>query len=211
MKAIIEKALLASSTYPAYRKMMDDLLAAGKTTGPNQSDFYLEVTRLNQARMNRLDKRPRFLPEMEHLLAHLSRPFTLLVLTEAWCGDAAQTVPLLYHMAQASEQIDLRLVLRDEHPELMDLFLVNGGRSIPRVLILDNEDKGVRGVWGPRPEPAQAMAMAYKQQSPPKEDYQAFNVRLHKWYAKDKTVTAQQELIALLQAATRDISTSYPS
>ena len=198
MKSLIEAALAQSYTYSEYRTFFAGLVEEGKTTGPNQSEFYVEITRLNQSRMERLDKKARFTPSMEAGLAGLTKKYTFLVLTEAWCGDAAQTTPLLNHMAQASDNIDLYFALRDEHADLMNHFLTDGGRSIPKVIILDPETKKVLGSWGPRPTPAQEMAMAYKYQPAPKEDYGVFNIALHKWYAKDKTKTSQDELLTLL-------------
>ncbi|MEM6773034.1 MAG: thioredoxin family protein [Bacteroidota bacterium] len=199
MKTLIEKTLLQSYTYADYRELVAQLVEEGKTTGPNQSEFYVDITKLNQSRMDRLDKKARFSSEMENMLAGLTRPYTFLVLTEAWCGDAAQTTPLLNHMATATDQINLRFALRDDNPELMDHFLTDGGRSIPKVIILAPETNEVLDSWGPRPAPAQEMAMAHKYQPEPKPDYNTFNVALHKWYAKDKTQTSQEELMALLE------------
>lgn len=198
MKSLIEAALAQSYTYSAYRSFVAELVEQGKTTGPNQSEFYVDITRLNQSRMDRLDKKARFTPEMEAGLANLTKKYTFLVLTEAWCGDAAQTTPLLNHMAKASPNIDLHFALRDENSELMDHFLTDGGRSIPKVIIMDAATQNVLGSWGPRPTPAQEMAMAYKYKPAPKEEYSVFNVALHKWYAKDKTKTSQEELLTLL-------------
>ena len=112
--------------------------------------------------MDRLDKKSRFTPATEAGLVRLANHYQLLVLTEAWCGDAAQSIPLHNHMAEATDNLDLRLVLRDEHPELMDHFLTDRGRSIPKVIILDADTQEVLGSWGPRPAPAQEMAMDYK-------------------------------------------------
>lgn len=186
-------------TYPQYRKRLTELLAEGKTTGPNQSENYLEAARLNQHRMDRLDRKARFSPAMEALLADLGKPYLLLALTEGWCGDAAQLLPLINHMAEATDQLSLRLVLRDEQLELMDQFLTDGGRGIPKVLVLDPDSLAVVADWGPRPAPAQQLAMDYKYQREPKMDYDTYNKALHTWYARDKTQTAQEELVALFE------------
>lgn len=199
MQALINQALANARSYPDYRAYLSDLLAAGKTTGPNQSDSYVQFTQLNQSRMDRLDKRDRFLPEMIEMLGQLKRPTLMLTLTEGWCGDAAQIIPLLHHMTKASDLLDLQLVLRDEHPELMDQFLTDGARSIPKVIFIDPTTKAVLGDWGPRPIEAQQMTMDYKHLPEPKPDYNAYQKEIHKWYARDKTASTQGELIKALR------------
>ncbi len=199
MQAQIDQALVEARTYPAYRKFLTDLLAEGKTTRPTQTESYLQFARLNQSRMDRLDKRDRFLPEMVTLLQTLRRNVLLLVITEGWCGDAAQIVPLLYHLTNTTEQLDLGLVLRVEHPALMDHFLTEGARSIPKVIFLDATTHQVLGSWGPRPQVAQQMTMDYKHQPEPKPDYATYQKELHTWYARDKTASTQRELMAVIR------------
>lgn len=198
MTDLIANALHKAHTYSEYRQLLTDLLAEGKTTGPNQSDFYIKIATLNQQRMNRLDKRTKLLPVLTLALEKLTRPYTLLVLTEGWCGDAAQIVPILNLAVAYSNSLEMKLVLRDEHLDLMDQFLTDNGRSIPKVLFIDPETLEVIADWGPRPAPAQQMAMAYKYQPEPKPSYEIHHHELHAWYAKDKTITTQQELAALL-------------
>lgn len=74
----------------------------------------------------------------------------LLVLSEDWCGDASNTVPLLARLAEATPDLELRIVERDANPELMDRYTTDGSRSIPLVVVLD-EDFEPRGRWGPDP------------------------------------------------------------
>ncbi|MEO0732750.1 MAG: thioredoxin family protein [Bacteroidota bacterium] len=200
MQDHIDHAVQSAFTYPAYRAHLTALLAEGKTTGPNQTETYLAAATINQSRMDRLDRKARFLPEMEQTLAELDRPYLLLALTEGWCGDAAQLLPLINHLAEASDLLELQLILRDEHTDLMDLFLTDGGRGIPKILFLDPETHAVLKHWGPRPAPAQEMAMNYKHQRGPAMDYDTYNKALHTWYARDKTRTAQAELVALLKS-----------
>ena len=191
-------ALRDARPYADYRAHLSDLLAQGKTTGPNQSELYLEIARLNQSRMDRLDKRPRLTPELGALLSGLRRDYLFLVLSEGWCGDAAQSVPVMNWLAEASPRIALRVALRDEHPALMDQYLTNGGRSIPKLLMLDAQASEVLADWGPRPLVAQALTLRYLRKPEPKEDYRAHHMELHRWYARDKTASTQAELGALL-------------
>lgn len=200
MQSLLRSTLDKGLTYQQYRDLLTKLLAEGRTTGPNQTDIYMDAARLNQSRMDRLDRKARFSPDLEALLASLDKNYLLLALTEGWCGDAAQLLPLINHLAEATDKLTLSLVLRDENLELMDHFLTDGGRGIPKVLILDPESLAVLADWGPRPAPAQELAMDYKYQRGPEMDYDTYNKALHTWYARDKTKTTQEELVALFQS-----------
>lgn len=189
-------------TYAQYRSLIDTLIAQEKTTGSNHSEAMLEYTRLNIARMNRLDKTTRLLEEETEKLNRLERPVNWLVLTEAWCGDAAQVIPVLNKMAEQNDAISLRLILRDEHPEVMDAFLTNGGRSIPKLIFLEAEkDERVLGSWGPRPERVQQMMTDSRDRlaaiinpEEKKAAYQELVQKAQLWYAKDKTKSIQKEV-----------------
>lgn len=196
---LIASSLEKSMDYPTYRQMITDLLAEGKTTGSNQSEDFIYYTQLNQQRMDRLDKRAKLSPDWENVLSNLSRSYVMLTITEAWCGDAAQNVPLIDLLAKSSPQITHSLVLRDENPELMDRYLTNGARSIPITAFFDAQTGIELGSWGPRPATAQEMVMAYKALPDPKPPYTDMVKDVQLWYAKDRTASAQQELLALFQ------------
>ncbi|MEM1134986.1 MAG: thioredoxin family protein, partial [Bacteroidota bacterium] len=112
-------------------------------------------------------------------------------------GDAAQILPVLNKIAEASPNIELLTLLRDENLRLMDSFLTNGGRSIPKLIILDKKSISVKGSWGPRPKPAQDMFLVYKHNKE-KVAYEDFQAELQKWYLKDKAGAIQDELFELL-------------
>ncbi len=118
------------------------------------------------------------------------------MLTEAWCGDAAQIIPLMAKVADASPLITLKLLLRDEYPEVIDAYLTNGSRSIPKLICLTEDLKEV-GTWGPRPAEAQQLMNDFKQQHPD-EDYQALAKEMQLWYARDRTRAIQKEFVKLL-------------
>lgn len=199
MKHIIEASLGRSMSYAQYRRLLTDLLEDGKTTGPNQSKTYLDAAVQNQSRMNRLDRRSRFTESMEEAMNALSGKYLMLAITEGWCGDAAQIIPLVNHLAELSDHLELKLVLREENPDLMDQFLTNGARGIPMIIFLDPDTLEVITHWGPRPAPAQQMVMDYKADPSPEKNYDTFNVALHTWYARDKTRTIQAELVRVLR------------
>lgn len=178
-------------TYSEYRDMIDLLLTERKTTGSNRSDSYIKYTEMNVRRMKRLDKQPAIVPEALEVLKNMETPMLWLIITEAWCGDAAQIVPIIERMANESPNVITRYILRDEHPEIMDQFLTDGGRGIPVIVSIDPFTGEVLGYWGPRPKEAQDMMRDWKEKGT--EPYAEFSERLHTWYAKDKTVQIQLE------------------
>jgi len=187
--------LEAGMSYSAYRQRIDDLLAQGKTTGPNQSESYTKYTELNVRRMRRVDKTTKLQPELIVQLEKVNQPWIWVLLTEGWCGDAAQSVPVLAQMAEISPNIQLKLLLRDEHPEVMGAYLTNGGRSIPKLICL-NEELETLGTWGPRPEAAQQLFNEFKERYGEKfrDHYSEWSEQLQLWYARDRTQAIQQEL-----------------
>ena len=182
-------------TYASYRELLDNLLQQGKTTGTNQSESMVNYATLNERRMKKWDKIGKITPELMDKLMSIDQKMTWLVVTEGWCGDAAQNLPFLNKMAELNPNIDLRFVVRDENLPLIDAFLTNGGRSIPKLIALDSE-LSVLGTWGPRPEPVQKAFLENKvsQERTGKE----FTEYLHLWYAKDKGITLQGEILAIL-------------
>ncbi len=181
--------------YADYRKMINDLFELGKTTGEDHSESMLDYTKMNVHRMNRLDKTIELSDSIIEKLENVQCPVNWLLLTEAWCGDAAQNVPILAKMADASPNVNLRLVLRDENLDIMDQYLTNGGRAIPKLVILDGDYNEI-ATWGPRPSTVQEMVMENKRTGG--MPYSEFGKVVQKWYAKDKGQTLQREMMAVI-------------
>jgi hypothetical protein len=189
--------LATAYTYSTYRQLIDNLMAEGKTTGPQQSLQLLEYAGLNVQRMQRIDKTVRVQPELAAAAAGLQHNYIWLIITEGWCGDAAQVVPVLEAVAQASGgHLTTRYLLRDENLDLIDQYLTAGSRAIPKVLVLRADTLAEVTTWGPRPAPAHELVMRLKAEGMAHDD---FIKELHTWYAHDRTQTTQQELLALLQ------------
>jgi hypothetical protein len=203
MNTISPKVIQEAYTYEAYRQLIDDLLLQKKATGDDHSEAMLHYTNMNIVRMNRLDKKVKLYEETIEFLNKLEDSQIWLVLTEGWCADAAQTIPVMHKMAEASEHIELKLILRDEHLDIMDQFLTNGGRSIPKLIVL-NEDLEVLASWGPRPTEAQELLLQAKNMLKQLEGdaktagIEQLKIDIQKWYNKDKTIQTQQEIIAAL-------------
>jgi len=185
-------------TYAAYCQLIDELMAQNRTTGTTQTELLLQYARLNIKRMQRVDKTVQLLPELQETLAQLAQRYVWLVITEGWCGDAAQLVPVLEAVARASHgKLTTRYVLRDENLDLMDRYLTNGARAIPKLVVLHADTLAEAATWGPRPTPAQELFVRLKQEQVP---YQEFATQLHGWYAQDRTLSTQRELLELLRS-----------
>jgi hypothetical protein len=196
MKDIIQESLKNTYTYLEYKNLVKHLLAEGKSTGPNQSEALTNYSLLNDKRMKRLDKTIKLTETTQLEIAKVTQPQTWLVITEGWCGDAAQNLPVIDKMASLNSNIELKLVLRDENLALMDLFLTNGGRSIPKLIILD-KDVNVMNTWGPRPKVATKMVADYKAEHGALDA--AFKQDLQVWYNKDKGQSTQNDFVEMIQ------------
>lgn len=191
---VLNQAQAHGMSYANYRQLIDSLLQQGKTTGPDQSEKMLGYARLNQQRMQRIEKQLSVLPELLDAVSKTNVEQTWVVLTEGWCGDAAQNLPLIARVAEASPYITFRVLLRDEHPAVMDQYLYNGTRSIPRVILFK---QGLEvAVWGPRPAPAQEIVDEGKRTQRPHDEW---SKELHAWYGRDKTQTLQREWANLIR------------
>jgi len=195
MKKSIEEGLQKAISYTSYRKRISDLIASGKSSGPIQSEDLLNYSKLNDRRMTRLDKTIQLSHETLLALKKNDKPITWLVLTEGWCGDAAQTLPVINKIADESDLITLKIIFRDEHEELMSHFLTNGGKSIPKLLVLNSEND-VLNTWGPRPNIATKMVQDYKNTHGQLDA--AFKQELQVWYNKNKGVNIQENMVGLL-------------
>ena len=192
MKQLFAKILENAVSYPEYRTLVHDLLSVGKSTGPIQSEALTNYSLLNDRRMKRLDKTIKISDETKAVFKSITEKQTWLVLTEGWCGDAAQNLPVIQKLAAENENIALKIVLRDEYLELMDLFLTNGGRSIPKVIVLDAQNN-VQHTWGPRPTLATEMMTDYKAKNG-SIDAQ-FKQDLQVWYNKNKGQSVQEDFV----------------
>lgn len=197
MKLAIAESLLKSVSYIKYRKIVSDKLAAGEVTGDRQTPELVHYTLLNETRMNRLDKKVIIPEDIIQRLLNLKKTYTWLVISEGWCGDAAQLLPVFNKLAMITPHIEMKIVFRDEHPALMDMFLTNGARSIPKLIVLDRESKSVIGNWGPRPKAATNLVKSYREQYGKIDD--TLKTELQLWYLHDKGLSTQDEIATLMR------------
>ena len=195
---LINNSLKKGTSYLAYRTLIKNLLTQEKSTGDNQSEDFLNYSKLNDKRMDRLDKTLKISEETAASINSLKNDFTFLVIAEGWCGDAAQILPVLNKISEASSKINLKIVLRDENEELMNQFLTNGSKSIPKIIIVDNQSNVINS-WGPRPSIASKMVLDYKEKNGSLDA--EFKKNLQVWYNKDKGSNTQEDLVKLLKAS----------
>ncbi len=194
MKTLLENSVKKAMDYSEYNLLFQQLVEESRTTG-EQSQDKIDYTKLNFSRRKRLDKTSKISEESIEVFKNIFKKQTWLVISEPWCGDAAQTLPYLNKIAQLSKNIDLKIVLRDENPELMDAFLTNGSRAIPVVIMLD-EDFNVLQTWGPRSKAATKLVSDYKEHHGKIDD--AFKEMLQVWYNNDKGVSIVNDISTLV-------------
>lgn len=195
MKNTIQQTLLNSFSYSEYRKKVTELIAEGKSTGHEQSDDLLHYSELNEARMNRLEKTIAIVDEVKAKLENLDKKYIWLVLAEGWCGDAAQVLPVIHKMAETTNKVELKIALRDDNDALMQHFLTNGGKAIPKLIVLDAETSEVIADWGPRPHGAKQLILEYKAAHGVVDE--TAKIELQKWYLHDKGISIQQEIVEM--------------
>jgi len=198
MKSIVAKALFNSYSYIEYRKLVTDLLSEGKSTGNEQSESLTNYSKLNEARMNRLEKTIIVSDAVAEKLQNLDNHYIWLVLSEGWCGDAAQILPILNKMALVSnKKIDLRIALRDQNDDLMSQYLTNNGKAIPKLIVICKEAGIVRADWGPRPKGATELMVNYKREFGVIDEKIKTDLQL--WYLADKGISVQEELLGIME------------
>lgn len=207
MKNVIDISKIKNRyTYEEYKNLSEELVEQKRTTGLSQSESLIEYTKLNYFRMTRVDKTMVVKNDVKELIESIDEKKYWILITEAWCGDAAQVVPIIGRLAELNKNIELLVILRDENTELMDKYLTNGARSIPMLISL-NKNFEEEWHWGPRPRPAQAMVIENKETQALSFDEIKKQVQL--WYAEDKTNTTQLEILKKInQAAFNSLSES---
>jgi hypothetical protein len=196
----MKKYIDSSLSFDEYISLVDSLLAEGKTTGPKQSESMFNYGRLNRARMERLEKTIELDNRTRERIAGLDVDWVWLVITEGWCGDAAQNIPMIEKIAKANPGIETRYILRVEYPQLMDRFLTNGSRSIPKLIAIDRRTGVVLGTWGPRPKAAQDLFNEQKSRGLEKN---AILENVQRWYLANRGRSLLHEMAELAEVWAR--------
>lgn len=190
----ITKGLSVSYSYDDYFDLVKSKFEKGESTTKNGDEALVKYTKLNISRMKRLRKTTVIPEKIKNKIKMIDQPITWLVLTEGWCGDAAQNLPIINAMAQLNDYIDLKIVLRDQNLDLMQSFLTNGNMGIPKLIQI--EDEKVTNTWGPRPTTATQMVVDYKSEhgmlTPD------FKKDLQIWYNQNKGENVMNDILKLL-------------
>jgi Thioredoxin len=201
MQEYLKKAM----AYSEYLKLIDRLLEERKTTGPVQSDAMFHYAKLNRQRIKRLDSTVVLDSSLVEKARRSGRNMIWLIITEGWCGDAAQNIPIIEKIAASTTALETRYLLRDENPELMDRYLTGGARSIPKLIALDSRTLEVVGSWGPRPAAAMNYFLEMREQGLEKT---MMMENMQRWYIADKNQAIQHEFSELFDEWTARSTTN---
>lgn len=195
-KKIFDKIIDNGISYEEYSKLISEKISnsAEKKLTEAEKDL-MDYTILNKHRSTRVEKTFKITDSLKDTMLNISEPQVWMVITESWCGDSAQNLPVIAKIAEVNPSITLKIVQRDENPEIMDNFLTNGTKSIPVIAAFSAEGE-VKFKWGPRPEGAVEVIKAAKAEGLVKEKMYE---KLHAWYAKDRGVGISSEFESLLK------------
>jgi thioredoxin-like negative regulator of GroEL len=193
---------IATITSIEYKEYFDNGINYVKYKEQMANDFFTnsdtkikEYIALNQQRMRRVEKTFELSDKVTLEVENLKNKTYWLVLTEHWCGDASQIIPALHKIeAESQGKIEMKLVYRDQNLKLMDQYLTNNGRAVPKLIQFDS-NYNVTGVWGPRPAFAQKLVNELKSNPTTADTYAN---ELHLWYAKDKQQSLEIEISELV-------------
>ncbi|MBU3822124.1 thioredoxin family protein [Flavobacteriaceae bacterium XHP0103] len=196
MEAIIKNALQKGMSYLQYKELVKTLVASGTNSGNDKTEINAKYTLLNDRRMKRWDKTIKVPFTIERKLKSYKESVTWLVIVESWCADGAHTLPVLHKLAELNRKIDLKIVLRDENPKLMAMFLTEGTRAIPKMIMIDNKTGEVIDTYGPQPSEAAGYVNRFKVKYGKLTP--EFKEDLQHWYNNDKGQNIMQDIVDML-------------
>ena len=182
-------------TYKEYKQKFIEVVNSTDVEKLDESERELfEYKKLNLVRSERIDKSYEVSAELTAEIQNIKEKQLWMVITETWCGDSAQNLPYLVKMAALNPNIDFRIILRDSNPEIMDLYLTNGTRSIPKLVAFDTEGNELF-TWGPRPKAAHELIKQLKSEGIVKPELYE---KLHLWYGRNRGKDIEAEFTELL-------------
>lgn len=184
-------------SFQSYYDLFENLVKEKTSTGDNPSQGLIDFTKLNFSRTKRILKTTNISDSQAQNFKDLKCKRNWMVITEPWCGDSASILPVIHKLSELSNSIDFRIVLRDEHPEVMDIYLTNGSRSIPKMVCFDEEMKEI-GTWGARPTELTKLVQTLK--NDPEISKEEMQIRIQKWYNEDDGQSIIEEFIVNLDS-----------
>lgn len=193
-KEILKKAFENSNSFNDYYKItVENHNSVNPDTLDDTGKERYEITKLNIHRMERILKTYNPGKEIVDSVNKVTEPQRWLFLTEEWCGDSAQTLPYISKIISLNENIKIGFLERDENPEIMDMYLTNGSRSIPKLIAFD-ENFNELFQWGPRPKEGQELVARLKAEGFSKQE---FNEKLHLWYGRNRGKAIENDFIRI--------------
>ena len=185
-----------SFSYQEYKSTFEAIIMRSENNIEASEKEMQHYYTLNWARSKRVEKVYTMSDNAKSVLSGLTIKQKWIIITEAWCGDSSQSLPILAALAEyRPDCIEIRMCSRDLYPELLELYKTNGSMGIPKLIAIDSNGKELF-TWGPRPTKAQEVFDALKHDNLEKSKiYEA----MHLWYAKDKGQTVEIEIVSLLQ------------
>ncbi|MES2828105.1 MAG: thioredoxin family protein [Bacteroidota bacterium] len=180
--------------FESYLLYFESVLLPGHTLAPYTDPAYHNYAKLNWSRQQRWLKVGELNSELTEVVKKISRNQHWVVITEAWCGDAAHILPFIYKLTQLNPLLRLDIQLRDSEPFAINNYLTGTSKSIPKLVIRDANDNDLL-VWGPRPRKCQEL---YNQLKAEHADSEETKKQIQGWYNQDKGVSFQEELLAAL-------------
>ena len=180
--------------FTAYQQLFFDILNSPNPPAPYDNPDYLNYTKLNWSRQQRWLKVGVLNPDLTTAIEKIIKPQLWTVITEAWCGDASHTIPFLHRLSELNPLIKVDYQLRDSPPFLIESYLTNGTRSIPKIIIADEHHQDL-GTWGPRPAECQRL---YLQMVKDHIEMGEKKIALQKWYNEDKGESFQLEFLDII-------------
>lgn len=194
MSVITKETINKTLSFDEYLKLTEDIINSPTPPEVYKDEKLMRFTKENFERMNRLKSFTNIESKLYNELQKLNTSWTWICITEPWCSDASQIVPVLNLISQSNSNILFRILLRDTNLEVMDAYLTSGGRAIPKLICVNSETLEEVGVWGPRPTVLQDIVLANKELSLGEK------VKLiHAWYDENKTLAIQEEFIDLIK------------
>lgn len=191
---LIQQNLHNRLTFQQYLELFKNKILSEGISESNPKST--ETLKLNLQRVKRVQQTYKVNEKLYEKIKDIDQPQSWILLTEDWCGDSAQTIPYIASFAELNPLIDLSILLRDENPEIMDLYLTDGTkRSIPKLIAFNLEGNELFQ-WGARPKEAQALVDKAKADGKTKEQ---FLTELHLWYSRDKGKSLEEEFIEILE------------
>lgn len=180
-------------TWKEYTALFKEILSNESYGAPYDNPEYVNYVKMNQSRSNRWLKSDILNADLVKQIEAIDSPQEWIVITEPWCGDAAHNVPVMAMLSEKNPLIDFKIELRDNGQNMIDSYLTNGGKSIPKLIVRNKKGEDVFS-WGPRPAACQQIYYDFKESNLPIIEK---HKQIQTWYSKDKCASIQEELFAL--------------